>query len=79
MSLTKRHIDSLTEAEQNEILGMMNPDYEPIYELKPGIRRCQHRMRYTGNQCQLAEGHVLRHAWEPSWVERVARIEGAGQ
>ena len=55
------------------------PDDEPVYELKPGLKRCQHRMRYTGHQCQLAELHVGRHAWEPSWVERVAEIEGEAQ
>lgn len=30
-------------------------ELEPIYELKPGLKRCEHKMRYTGNQCQLAE------------------------
>jgi hypothetical protein len=41
---------------------------ESIYELRPGLKRCAHRMRVTGHQCQLADGHVGRHAWEPSWV-----------
>ena len=48
-----------------------------IYELKPGLERCGHLMRYTRNQCQLAKGHILRHAWEPSNVERIAAIERA--
>jgi hypothetical protein len=50
---------------------------EPIYELQPGLKRCAHKMRYTGHQCQLADGHVGRHAWEPAWVEHIAAIEAA--
>jgi hypothetical protein len=50
---------------------------EPIYELRPGLKRCQHKMRYTGHQCQLADGHVGRHAWEPTDVERIEAIEAA--
>lgn len=57
--------------------ALMEEDEEPIYELKPGMVRCLHRMRHTGNQCQLAAGHVGRHAWEPARVERVAEIEAA--
>jgi hypothetical protein len=48
---------------------------EPIYELKPGLKRCAHRMRYTGHQCQLADGHVGRHAWEPADEARVCRCD----
>jgi len=39
---------------------------ELIYQLRPGLKRCAHKMRYSGNQCQLAENHVGRHAWEPA-------------
>ncbi len=52
-------------------------DSEPVYELRPGLRRRAHKMRYTGNQCLLADGHVGRHAWEPSWIEHIAEIERA--
>lgn len=77
--MTKRYLETLPQDEQDAILGAPDPDDAPVCELKPGLQRCEHRMIYTGHQCQLAEGHTGRHAWEESWVRRVAEIEGVTQ
>lgn len=90
ISMTKRYLESLPEDEQDEILGAVDADGleveyedkddipdsndEPIYGLKPGLKRCAYILR-SGHQCQLAEGHDGRHAWEQEWVKRVAAEE----
>ena len=48
---------------------------EPVYELRPGLRRCTHRMRVSGNQCQLAEGHDGRHVHEPTDEPSICRCD----